>query len=468
MTHVNTSLALLFQGQLQNALDRCNRAVALNERFQYPGVSAVASYILGVINTFRGALAEGEANLRKAVELSNVEGNVVFAAISQAALGLPLVEQEKYDEAMKAALAGIEALGGKQAPLATLMAQTVICAVQLEEDQYQLALKTCQDAFELNQRSGGSPLFASDLLHAIGIGLEGEGKYTEAISTYENAIDVCSSLEIPLFCSHLLRHLASAYQVQGRFDDALRSYTTAINLLQPLGRPTEEATLIVDMGDLYFHKGSYDKAIESYRLANQREPDGMRRVLNTALLARSYWWKGDSSTALLYCDSAYSQFQRFNTQTLGNVEVGLFDRARTNTATKTEILNLIGDCYAELKRPQQALLAYREILAAHANVDHPWCKAVANHSIGNVYYGERQWSEALKAYTAALNDYRQVGMKAKQVDMLGVIAVTQWQSGNRTQATASWQEAESQLSGYNSNRINCLEESSKSFWESGG
>ena len=26
----------------------------------------------------------------------------------------------------------------------------------------------------------------------------------------------------------------------------------------------------------------------------------------------------------------------------------------------------------------------------------------------------------------------------------------------------------SQLSGYNSNRINCLEESSKSFWESGG
>jgi hypothetical protein len=38
--------------------------------------------------------------------------------------------------------------------------------------------------------------------------------------------------------------------------------------------------------------------------------------------------------------------------------------------------------------------------------------------------------------------------------------------GERTEDEVDY--AESQLSGYNSNRINCLEESSKSFWESGG
>jgi hypothetical protein len=52
----------------------------------------------------------------------------------------------------------------------------------------------------------------------------------------------------------------------------------------------------------------------------------------------------------------------------------------------------------------------------------------------------------------------------------GSVAMQEW--GTRViepyTEGATWLDRMPQLSGYNSNRINCLEESSKSFWESGG
>ncbi|KAI9801735.1 MAG: hypothetical protein M1825_003107 [Sarcosagium campestre] len=101
----------------------------------------------------------------------------------------------------------------------------------------------------------------------LGAQLESQGKVSEAVTTYENMIDIPGEDRSPR--RHSLRamtRLAKLYRFQRRPTDAIHMYERALSLLGGVQSPNdwEKMSIMSDLGALYNDKGDPGKALGTY------------------------------------------------------------------------------------------------------------------------------------------------------------------------------------------------------------
>ena len=104
---------------------------------------------------------------------------------------------------------------------------------------------------------------------------------------------------------------------------------------------------------------------------------------------------GDRAATLRKAIACYEQALRFRTP-----EAAPFDYAMTQTNLGTDYYSLpVGDRAANL---QQAIARYEQALRVYTpEADPDGCRRAA-HGLGDLYFGEGQWSQAKASYTTAI------------------------------------------------------------------
>lgn len=166
-------------------------------------------------------------------------------------------------------------------------------------------------------------------------------------------------------------HLGDTYNALNRRDQALNAYQRASEL-DPNYAPTWSS-----LGDLYEALGRHNEAVKAYRRAIELDP---ARAWDYHHLGVIFEARGDYPLALTYYQQA----------------------AERHTVDHDRALawNSLGDVYRALRRPDEAMSAYRQ--ASSFDPTYPW----PYHHLGLLYEQRGETEATLAAYQQAITHHR--------------------------------------------------------------
>jgi CHAT domain-containing protein/tetratricopeptide (TPR) repeat protein len=172
--------------------------------------------------------------------------------------------------------------------------------------------------------------------------LHHNGRYAEADSLYERAIQATRSAKLTIDTAVIQMHRVFALTQMGRYDEALRTARISRRVLSR-NSPLHLAQLETNVGILYYRLDRYSKAIEHYERARQLlGPSGsetIRAVVNTNL-AHAFMETDRHGDALKLLESAADEMERsgqklWAAQTLFHIGYLQFLRGNYNVALTT-------------------------------------------------------------------------------------------------------------------------------------
>ena len=204
------------------------------------------------------------------------------------------------------------------------------------------------------------------------------GHYDQAISAYQNAVEIFTELtkssDIYLN-SFVKRGIANSYKglgtvayMQGNYNFAINYYQKAIRIFEELDNTNGMASCYNNIGMVHWKQDNYDRAIEYYKKA---------LVINE---------KKDRKIGMAAC------------------------------------YNNIAIIYKKLKKYELAINHYQKSLIICEELGHQNGIAVCFNNIGKLYEEQKKYSSALNYYQEALNLRRQIGNKNGIASTLGSLA----------------------------------------------
>jgi len=195
----------------------------------------------------------------------------------------------------------------------------------------------------------------------LGVLLERENRYPEALQKYQRAIQIAPHL----FAAHF--NLSHLYRKMGRYDEAVGPLRKAIQT-NPLPRDASKA--YHELGLVYQQLQRYPEAIEADKKASQLQPNAVGPWVSLGgLYAR-----------------------------LGQYEEAIesYKKALSLDPKNAEASNDLSLVYQALQRPQEAIQVQKGALRANPQ------DAEAHNNLGIAYRKSGQIEEAVKAYREAL------------------------------------------------------------------
>ena len=195
----------------------------------------------------------------------------------------------------------------------------------------------------------------------LGVLLERENRYPEALQNYQRAIQMGPHL----FAAQW--NLGHLYRKMGRYEEAIGPLKKAIQT-NPLPRDASKA--YHDLGLVYKQLQRYPEAIEAEKKASQLQPGVVEPL---------------ASLGLLHAE-------------LGQVEeaIEFYKKALSLDPKNTEVSNNLSLLYHDLQRPQEAIQVQKGAVRANPG------DAEAHNQLGIAYRKSGQIDEAVKAYGEAL------------------------------------------------------------------
>lgn len=190
-----------------------------------------------------------------------------------------------------------------------------------EQGRYNDAIETYQEALRISEKTiGQEHLEYASRLNNLANSYRWQGRYDEAIEKYEAALRIGEKTvgrEHPYY-SGCLNNLAAVYFSQGRYDEAIEKLEEALRIDEnTIGHEHPDyARRLNNLAGVYQVTGELDRAESLYERARQiREKTLGRFHPDTAV---TYWWIGVHrserqrySEALPMFEEAYRQFVHF-------------------------------------------------------------------------------------------------------------------------------------------------------------
>ena len=215
------------------------------------------------------------------------------------------------------------------------------------------------------------------LHHVLSLSLDGQQKYTEAITSYQNALKLqANTPDLWFNCAIALTHL-------NRLDEAVNAYQHAIKL-QPRFFEAHG-----NLGTILQRQGKLDDAIKSYQAGLKINPQDARGHFNLATALRD---KGELQAAVNAYQKAIQLFPNY-----------------------TDAHNNLGETLRDQGDMQAAVNSYQAALAL--NRDHP----NANYNMAEFLYLAKNYDQAIVHFERSqLDDWQARKLyclyKAKQFD----------------------------------------------------
>jgi len=223
-------------------------------------------------------------------------------------------------------------------------------------------------------------------LKNMGIGYYLQGKYVEAIKTWQQAITVYDTINDKIGVANMLSNMGAVYFNQGDDAKSLELHLQSLKIAEEKNDSLRILTSLTNIGALYLNKeATYKKALEyflrSYDLAKAVNDQYLFGTA-TANLGEIYYKMGDDSTALVYLNQSLKAYE--------------------GTEDVPYTLNYIGKVYTRQKDFDIALKNHQEAFEISKKLDTRLDMTQSLVGLAQTYYAKGDVEHAIDAYKQSL------------------------------------------------------------------
>jgi tetratricopeptide (TPR) repeat protein len=237
-------------------------------------------------------------------------------------------------------------------------------------------------------------------------------RFNEAIQAYETAISLNNAYALPW------NSLGEVYLRRPQLDKAVTAFTEAIK------RDNSYVLAWNNLGDAHFRQQRYEEAIPAYQKAIELDERFAWPYHNLGLL---YDERGDYELALEHYQGAIDRHKRSAQRAVLSEKMADLYRIGGNTDKAIELLRnatifdpayaspwyTLGNIYAGLEQDTEAMQAYRR--AIELNPDEAW----SYHNLALLHEKQEAYREAIVRYQQAISRHRTDRERAISWDNLG-------------------------------------------------
>ena len=223
-------------------------------------------------------------------------------------------------------------------------------------------------------------------LKNMGIGYYLQGKYIDAIKTWQQALEVYKLMGDKTGVANMLSNQGAVYFNQGDDAKSLELHLQSLKMSEEIGDTLRILTSLTNIGAVYLNKpATYKKALEyflrSYKLSlaiNDQYSIGT----STANLGEIYYKMGDDSTALFYLNQSVKAYE--------------------GTEDLPYSLNYIGRVYTRQKEFEKAIKTHTEAFEISKKLDTRLDMTQSLVGLAQAYYAKGDVASSIDAYKQSL------------------------------------------------------------------
>jgi class 3 adenylate cyclase len=220
----------------------------------------------------------------------------------------------------------------------------------------------------------------------MGIGYYLQGKYKEAVLTWQQAIDVYKLIDDKKGVANMLSNQGAVYFAQGDDAKALELYFQSLKMSEEIDDTLRIVSSLNNIGSLYINKpATYNKALEyclrSYKLSLAINDQYMIGT-SAANLGELHYKMGDDSTALVYLNKSVKAYE--------------------GSENLPYSLNYIGRVYIRQKKFERAIKIHTEAYEISKKLDTKLDQAQSLVGLAQAYYANGDIESAINAYKQSL------------------------------------------------------------------
>lgn len=245
-----------------------------------------------------------------------------------------------------------------------------------------IALSAKQLAEKINYKPG-----LSLALKQIGMVYYKQGKYIDAVKTWQQALDMYKSIGDKVGVANMLGNQGAIYFNQGDDAKALELHLKSLKMSEEIGDTLRILTSLTNVGTVYLNKpATYTKALEfflqSYKLSKTIN-DMYSIGTATANLGETYYKLGHDDTALLYLNESLKAYQ--------SKEDFPFS------------LNYIGRVYTRKKQFDIAIQKHKEAFEISKNLDTRLDMTQSLVGLAQAYFAKGDIVSSIEAYKQSID-----------------------------------------------------------------
>ncbi|VXD23114.1 TPR domain protein (fragment) [Planktothrix serta PCC 8927] len=264
--------------------------------------------------------------------------------------------------------------------------------------RYEEAISFYQQSLEIARKIGNRQGEASSL-NGLGNAYNSLGRYEEAISYHQQSLEICREIGNRGGVAASLYNLGNAYNSLGRYEEAISYCQQSLEIYQEIGNRRGVAGSLLGLGNAYNSLGRYEEAI-SYC---QQSLEIYREIGNRGGVAISLNNLGTAYDSLVRYEEAISYHQQ-------SLEIY---REIGNRGGVADSLNGLGKVYDGLEDYQQALSLYHDALTIATEIKSPQYQAEIWFNFGKTLTKLNRIPDAIGAYRNARQFYQQMQLDHK-------------------------------------------------------
>jgi adenylate cyclase len=221
----------------------------------------------------------------------------------------------------------------------------------------------------------------------MGLGYYMQGKYTDAIKAWDDALAVYTLLNDKRGVANMLSNQGAVFANQGDEAKSLEIHLRSLKMSEEIADTLRVVTSLSNIGAIYINKpATYNKALENflqaYKLSLLIKDD---YLIGTASvnLGETYFKLGDDATALKYLNESARAFK--------------------GTEDLTYTLNYIGRVFFREKKYDSAIKKHTEAYELSKNFDSKLDQARSLVALAQAYYAKGNINSSVESYTQALD-----------------------------------------------------------------
>ena len=273
----------------------------------------------------------------------------------------------------------------------------------------------------------GASQSEADALIQQGIQQYRAGQFSQAISTWQAALDQFEAAGNDSRVSDLYNNLGEAYRSIGEYRLALDALERSLALSQSLGAENETGSTLNNLGLAYLDLGRFEPAAGYFEKALAIARQNQNRYGESVALKNlgtTYYRRDDLETAL-----------ELNQQSL------TLRRELNDRYGEAATLNSIALIYTAQDELEKALNLYLEALDIDREVGNRAGESVVLSNIGNLYRRLGKFSEALDIFQQSLAVKQDVGDRSGEGSVQNLMGFTHLAAGNHSAAIGKFEAA---------------------------
>lgn len=252
----------------------------------------------------------------------------------------------------------------------------------------------------------------------IGLGNYMQGKYTDAIKAWDDALAVYTLLNDKRGVANMLSNQGAIFANQGDEAKSLEMHLRSLKMSEEIADTLRVVTSLSNIGAIYVNKpATYNKAIENfleaYKLSLLIKDD---YLIGTASvnLGEAYFKLGNDATALKYLNESAKAFE--------------------GTEDLTYTLNYIGRVFFREKKFDSAIKKHLEAYELSKSFDSKLDQARSLVALAQAYYAQGNINSSVESYTKALEIALPLNALTETKDAYEGLAIAYSRQGDFTRA----------------------------------